>query len=76
LDVFIRAGAGVAASVLYRRFEDAFSLAVAVGLNFVAEVDNCAGSSAYISSAVVSFADFCCASSIPGVDDIDLAHLA
>ena len=52
--VFIRAGAGVAAGVLYRRFEDAFSLAVAFGLNFVAEVDNGAGSAANINSAVVS----------------------
>jgi len=76
LDVFVRAGARITAGVFFSRFEDAFSLAIAVGLNFVAKIDNGSGSVADRCSAVVALADFCRSSSIPGVDDVDLAHLA
>lgn len=58
LDVFVRAGARIAAGVLWSSFENAVSLSVAVGLHFVAEVDNRSGSVANRGSSVIAFADF------------------
>lgn len=57
LDVFVRARARIAAGVLVAGFEDAASLAVAIGLDFVEEVNNRSGSIANRRSAAIAFAD-------------------
>ena len=54
LDVFVRAGAGIAAGVIDSSFEDTASLAIAVGHHFGAKIDKGVGSGADIISAAVA----------------------